>query len=182
MRKSEKNGAQAADKTDLQILSLLRDDARMSVKHIAEKTYSFSDGRFSARIEKLERDGYIEGYHTRINPQAVRLQHQGVYQSGSRTRSEKGILSLYPFLSQRRGVQLRDGGLCHADRGAFPHDGRTRSFHQRVAAFRQDQDADRVFHLRRTPRFLPRSGIAYSRCFRRFPRFFAGVKSGRCFT
>lgn len=63
----EKNPS--ADKTDVRILSLLREDARMSIRHIAEKTF-LSPTAISARIEKLEKDGYIEGYYTRINPQA----------------------------------------------------------------------------------------------------------------
>lgn len=57
------------DDTDLQILSLLQGNARISIKHIAEKTF-LSPTAISARIEKLEKDGYIEGYYTHINPQA----------------------------------------------------------------------------------------------------------------
>ena len=56
----------AVDETDLQILSLLRDNARISLKAIAEQTY-LSSTAIAARIEKLERNGYIEGYYTRVN-------------------------------------------------------------------------------------------------------------------
>ncbi len=66
---SGKKGVPAADATDLKILSLLREDARISIKHIAEKTF-LSPPAVSARIEKLEKDGYIQGYYTHINPQA----------------------------------------------------------------------------------------------------------------
>ena len=69
MRKTETHTSSVVDDTDLQILSLLQGNARISIKHIAEKTF-LSPTAISARIEKLEKDGYIEGYYTHINPQA----------------------------------------------------------------------------------------------------------------
>ncbi len=54
------------DETDLQILSLLKDNARISLKAIAEQTY-LSSTAIAARIEKLEKSGYIEGYYTKVN-------------------------------------------------------------------------------------------------------------------
>ena len=56
----------AMDDTDLQILSLLKDNARISMKAIAEKTF-LSSTAVAARVEKLERDGYITGYYTALN-------------------------------------------------------------------------------------------------------------------
>ncbi len=55
------------DDIDRQILSLMKDDARISLKSLAEHTY-LSSTAVSARIEKLERAGYIQGYFTKINP------------------------------------------------------------------------------------------------------------------
>ncbi len=69
MRKTETHTSSVVDDTDLQILSLLQGNARISIKHIAEKTF-LSPTAISARIEKLEKGGYIEGYYTHINPQA----------------------------------------------------------------------------------------------------------------
>ena len=69
MRKTEIHVTQTIDETDLQILSLLKNNARMSLKNIAEKTF-LSSTAVSARIEKLESNGYIQGYYTKINPQA----------------------------------------------------------------------------------------------------------------
>jgi len=54
------------DDTDLQILSLLKDNARISLKAIAEHTY-LSSTAIAARIEKLEKSGYIQGYYTKVN-------------------------------------------------------------------------------------------------------------------
>lgn len=62
----------SVDETDLLILSALKDNARISVKSIAEKTY-LSSTAIAARIEKLEKNGYIEGYFTKINSQAFGL-------------------------------------------------------------------------------------------------------------
>lgn len=59
----------AVDETDLQILSMLKENARTPVRHIAEKTF-LSPTAIAARIEKLEEAGIIEGYQVRINPQA----------------------------------------------------------------------------------------------------------------
>ena len=55
------------DETDLLILSLLKDNARISIKNIAEKTY-LSSTAISARIEKLEKAGYSEGYYAICSP------------------------------------------------------------------------------------------------------------------
>lgn len=69
MKKTELHVTQTVDETDLQILSLLKDNARISLKNIAEKTF-LSSTAVSARIEKLEENGYISGYFTKINSQA----------------------------------------------------------------------------------------------------------------
>lgn len=72
MKKTEFKITQTVDETDLQILSMLRENARVSLKNIAEKTF-LSSTAVSARIEKLEESGYIKGYHAHLNPQAFGL-------------------------------------------------------------------------------------------------------------
>jgi Lrp/AsnC family leucine-responsive transcriptional regulator len=69
MKKTETHVVQTVDETDLQILSLLKENARISLKNIAERTF-LSSTAVSARIEKLEENGYIKGYFAKINPQA----------------------------------------------------------------------------------------------------------------
>ena len=49
------------------ILKLLQATARMSLKPIAEKTF-LSSPAVSARIERLEKDGIIAGYHAFVDP------------------------------------------------------------------------------------------------------------------
>lgn len=69
MKNTEEKQKFSVDETDLQILSLLREDARIPMKRIAERTF-LSSTAIATRIEKLEQAGYIDGYFTRINPQA----------------------------------------------------------------------------------------------------------------
>ena len=57
------------DETDLQILSMLRENARIPARHIAERTF-LSPTAIATRIEKMEKEGIIEGYQAKINPQA----------------------------------------------------------------------------------------------------------------
>lgn len=55
------------DDIDKKILHILQDNARTSLKTIAEKTF-LSSPAVSARIERLEKEGVISGYHAQINP------------------------------------------------------------------------------------------------------------------
>ena len=53
------------DHIDEQIISELQDNARMPLKALAEKIY-LSSPAVASRIEHLERDGIIKGYHAQI--------------------------------------------------------------------------------------------------------------------
>lgn len=55
------------DDIDRKILRLLQKNARISLKAMAEKTY-LSSPAVSARIERLEREGIISGYHAWVDP------------------------------------------------------------------------------------------------------------------
>ena len=54
------------DDIDRKILKLLQDNARISLKTMAENTF-LSSPAVSARIEKLEKDGVIAGYHAQVD-------------------------------------------------------------------------------------------------------------------
>lgn len=54
------------DKIDKMIVTLLQENARMPLKALAEKVF-LSSPAVSARIERLEKEGIIEGYEVRIN-------------------------------------------------------------------------------------------------------------------
>lgn len=54
------------DMVDLKILDLLQRNARITLKEIASEVYLTSPA-VSARIDKLEKHGVIEGYHATVN-------------------------------------------------------------------------------------------------------------------
>ncbi len=54
------------DKTDIEILKILKENARTPIKTIAERTF-ISSPTVAARIEAMESAGVILGYHARIN-------------------------------------------------------------------------------------------------------------------
>ena len=54
------------DSVDRKILHILQKNARTSLKDIASQVY-LSSPATSARIDKLEREGYILGYHMCVN-------------------------------------------------------------------------------------------------------------------
>lgn len=66
MRKADVQNMVVIDDIDRQILALMKDDARISLKNLAAHTY-LSSTAVSARIDKLEQAGYIQGYYTKIN-------------------------------------------------------------------------------------------------------------------
>lgn len=54
------------DKTDLKILQMIENDARVSLKELASANYMSSPG-VAARIRRLEELGLIKGYHTEVD-------------------------------------------------------------------------------------------------------------------
>ena len=62
--------AKELDKIDWKILNILQTNARIPVKDIAEQVY-LSSPAVTTRIQHLEKNGYIEGYHAQINMERV---------------------------------------------------------------------------------------------------------------
>ena len=54
------------DQTDLKLISLLEENARMPLKSLAEKVF-LSSPATAARIKRLEEEGIITGYGVRVN-------------------------------------------------------------------------------------------------------------------
>lgn len=92
------------DETDHQLLSLLRQDARLSVAALAQKL-DVSRGTVSNRIRRLEDEGVIVGYTVRLRPD---VQHNAIKAwmsiavEGNQTRTviasllgEPGVASLH---------------------------------------------------------------------------------------
>lgn len=87
--------AHILDELDRQILNILQIDARKTVKEIA-KEVSLSSPAVSARIDRLERENYIIGYHAVVNPHAVGL-HTKAFISLEVDPKQKN--QFYPFIS-----------------------------------------------------------------------------------
>ena len=60
------------DKTDLKILSLLQENARITNKEVANRVGMVPSGVLE-RIRKLEQNGYITEYSTRLKPEKLNL-------------------------------------------------------------------------------------------------------------
>lgn len=58
------------DKIDRKLIHLLQENARYSLKQLAEQVY-LSSPAVSSRIERLEREGYITGYCAVVNEQKL---------------------------------------------------------------------------------------------------------------
>ena len=58
------------DETDREILLLLAENARQSVRELARRV-QMSPGAVADRIARLEERGVIRGYHTRVDPAAL---------------------------------------------------------------------------------------------------------------
>jgi Lrp/AsnC family leucine-responsive transcriptional regulator len=66
----QRESTRTLDKLDRHILRLLQEDARMSMKDLAEQV-GLSLTPCIERVRRMERDGVITGYYARINPAAV---------------------------------------------------------------------------------------------------------------
>jgi Lrp/AsnC family transcriptional regulator, leucine-responsive regulatory protein len=55
------------DETDKKIISILQKNARIPLKELAKQVF-LSSPSVSARLDKLETEGVITGYHARVNP------------------------------------------------------------------------------------------------------------------
>lgn len=58
------------DATDRRILRLLQEDARRSFRSIGESV-DLGAPSVHARVQRLEREGYIRGYHADVDPEKV---------------------------------------------------------------------------------------------------------------
>lgn len=58
------------DHVDREILRMLQENARMSLKEMAQKVF-LSSPAVSARIDNLVENGYIEGFHAQVNTEKL---------------------------------------------------------------------------------------------------------------
>lgn len=83
------------DKIDAMLITLLQENARYPLKVLAQKVF-LSSPAVSARIEKLEKQGIIKGYHAVVNQ--IRLgYHITAFINLEMTPNQKP--TFYPFIS-----------------------------------------------------------------------------------
>lgn len=88
------------DKIDAKILEMLQEDARVPLKQIASEVY-LSSPAVSARIERLEKDGVLQGYQALVSP--VKLgYHIKAYVNLEISPGQK--MEVYPFLKNNPNV------------------------------------------------------------------------------
>lgn len=58
------------DETDLRLLALLQQNAKLTIKELAEELHLTTSPVFE-RMKRLEKDGYIAGYVALVNPEKV---------------------------------------------------------------------------------------------------------------
>jgi Lrp/AsnC family leucine-responsive transcriptional regulator len=68
--KSKSQVIRDLDRIDRRILRMLQADGRISITDLAEQV-GLSATPCSERVKRLERDGFITGYHARLSPQAL---------------------------------------------------------------------------------------------------------------
>lgn len=82
------------DKIDQKLLTLLQENARHPLKYLASQV-SLSSPAVSARIERLEKQGLINGYHAEIDPLALGF-HIKAYINMTLDPKQKS--EFYPFI------------------------------------------------------------------------------------
>ena len=83
------------DKIDATLVSALQENARVPIKLLTKKVF-LSSPAISARIEKLEKQGIISGYHAVVNP--IKLgYHISAFINLEMTPNQKP--DFYPFIA-----------------------------------------------------------------------------------
>lgn len=84
------------DKVDLKLISLLQENARYPLKHLAEEVY-LSPPAVSSRIERLEKAGILTGY--KANVDQLKLGYN-IIAFINLEISPKEKPTFYPFISE----------------------------------------------------------------------------------
>lgn len=103
------------DRTDRRILQQLQEDGRISNLKLAEAV-SLSPTAVLARVQRLTRDGFIEGYEARLNPRLLGI-NMLVFVEVLLDRTTPSV-----FEEFRAAVQVHPQVLeCHLVAGGFDY-------------------------------------------------------------
>ena len=103
------------DKTDYAILTALQDNGRLTNVELAERI-NLSATPCAVRVKRLQRDGFIEGYHAQLSPLRLGLSLLAFVQVKLRSTDEK---TLDAFNQAMRAIpQVLE---CHMVGGGFDY-------------------------------------------------------------
>ena len=103
------------DRIDMKILRILQEDGRMSNLKLAEAV-ALSPTAVLARVQRLTRDGFIEGYEARLNPHKLGRGFT-VFVEVLLDRTTPNVFDQF-----KAAVQVRDEILeCHMVAGGFDY-------------------------------------------------------------
>lgn len=88
------------DETDKIILDMLQTNAKTPLKEMANRVY-LSTPAVLARIDRMEKEGYITGYHAQINPVALGYHIKAFIHLEVLPEDKK---EFYPFVQECRNV------------------------------------------------------------------------------
>ena len=88
------------DHIDIEILNILQEDASTPIKEIAAHVF-LSSPAVSARIERMERQGYILGYHAQVNPIALGYHIKAFINLEIEPERKK---EFYPYIKEQHNV------------------------------------------------------------------------------
>lgn len=134
------------DKTDLEILAILEENARTPIKSIAQRVF-ISPPTVAARIDAMEKAGIILGYHAKISDSILGHPVRAFINLEVTPGQEKRALPVSRGMSRCDRVQPRNRGVFRADADRFRQHGQPRPLHQPTPKLRQNQNADRIFHI-----------------------------------
>jgi DNA-binding Lrp family transcriptional regulator len=85
------------DRIDYQILALLQKNARLSNKQLAAGA-GLAESTCLQRVRKLEADGIILGYQTKVDPKAMGVDLEAMIAIKLKQHSRDGLLALYSYI------------------------------------------------------------------------------------
>ena len=107
------------DKIDRKIINSLQKNARASLKDLSKECF-ISSPAIAARINKLEKSGIINGYHSSIDIEKIGFHVRAFIQVQLEPRQKDEFYPLCTKHSQCGGVQLRNRRLFGNHGGYFP--------------------------------------------------------------
>lgn len=103
------------DKFDWRILKAVQDDGRLSLSSLSEQV-GLSKTPCQIRLKRLEEDGYITGYHARLNMPKIRKNYVVFIQVKLEATSRRHLEQFNAAVRKKEAIQA-----CHMMAGGFDY-------------------------------------------------------------